>query len=339
MSYHGDGFHRGNGYRGYSMSNNAVDAYNDGEMPLSKWTKRELLDAIEAENNKINVSKLTSEELRDNFLTYAGYHHTSSYYNSTVFYRLKDSVEDLTQSDIDQIIANRKKREKKEPKPYESKKQMSALVRFTEWTGTRSHPRPVEHTEAVHYIENDKTVDTSVGKKRMTSLNIIYEAEGLLDEAALRRKRQQEFEDKRREEKQALLDKAESPESRQWIEKHYPSIQTSSSGSVYALGRKPSQYDYANGVQNFFKEGEERLSPNGEGKLVLQSWNGSEWKNRALSNDTLQSDEAQVRSVMSVCAKKIAAEIGRGIGKSESIRSSVPFARGGRPKGNAPRGK
>lgn len=67
MSYHGDGFHRGNGYRGYSMSNNAVDAYNDGEMPLSKWTKRELLDAIEAENNKINVSKLTSEELRDNF--------------------------------------------------------------------------------------------------------------------------------------------------------------------------------------------------------------------------------------------------------------------------------
>lgn len=153
------------------------------------------------------------------------------------------------------------------------------------------------------------------------------------------RERQQEFEDKRREEKQALLDKAESPESRQWIEKHYPSIQTSSSGSVYALGRKPSQYDYANGVQNFFKEGEERLSPNGEGKLVLQSWNGSEWKNRALSNDTLQSDEAQVRSVMSVCAKKIAAEIGRGIGKSESIRSSVPFARGGRPKGNAPRGK
>lgn len=119
------------------------------------------------------------------------------------FYRLKDSVEDLTQSDIDQIIADRRKPEKKEPKPREPKKQMTALVRFTEWTGTRSHPRSVEHTEAVHYIENDKMVDTSVGRKRMASLNIIYEAEGLLDEAALRDKRQKEFEDKRRKEKQA----------------------------------------------------------------------------------------------------------------------------------------
>lgn len=28
------------GYSGYSMSNRAVDAYEDGEMPLSKWTKK-----------------------------------------------------------------------------------------------------------------------------------------------------------------------------------------------------------------------------------------------------------------------------------------------------------
>lgn len=35
------------GYCGYSMSNNAVDAYNDGEKPLSKWTKRAIIEAIE----------------------------------------------------------------------------------------------------------------------------------------------------------------------------------------------------------------------------------------------------------------------------------------------------
>lgn len=27
------------GYSGYSMSNNAVDAYESGEKPRSKWTK------------------------------------------------------------------------------------------------------------------------------------------------------------------------------------------------------------------------------------------------------------------------------------------------------------
>ena len=34
------------GYAGYSMSNNAVDAYNEGEMPLSKWTKKKFLELL-----------------------------------------------------------------------------------------------------------------------------------------------------------------------------------------------------------------------------------------------------------------------------------------------------
>lgn len=31
------------GYYGYSMSNNAVEAYENGEMPISKWTKKEIV--------------------------------------------------------------------------------------------------------------------------------------------------------------------------------------------------------------------------------------------------------------------------------------------------------
>lgn len=37
---------RGNGYRGYSMSNNAVAAYEDGEKPLSKWSKSDIILAV-----------------------------------------------------------------------------------------------------------------------------------------------------------------------------------------------------------------------------------------------------------------------------------------------------
>lgn len=35
------------GYNGFSMSNRAVQAYEDGEKPLSKWTKAEIMDIIE----------------------------------------------------------------------------------------------------------------------------------------------------------------------------------------------------------------------------------------------------------------------------------------------------
>ena len=34
------------GYSGYSMSNRAVEAYSCGEMPLSKWTKKAIINRI-----------------------------------------------------------------------------------------------------------------------------------------------------------------------------------------------------------------------------------------------------------------------------------------------------
>lgn len=39
------------GYNGFSMSNNAVAAYEDGEKPLSKWTKADIFEIIEDEDN------------------------------------------------------------------------------------------------------------------------------------------------------------------------------------------------------------------------------------------------------------------------------------------------
>ena len=43
------------GYHGWSMSNNAILAYENDEKPLSSWTKDDILDAIE--------SAVESEEL------------------------------------------------------------------------------------------------------------------------------------------------------------------------------------------------------------------------------------------------------------------------------------
>ena len=44
------------GYNGWSMSNNAVAAYEDGEKPLSKWTKADIFDAIKEQEIELKCS-------------------------------------------------------------------------------------------------------------------------------------------------------------------------------------------------------------------------------------------------------------------------------------------
>lgn len=87
------GVKTGNGYSSYSMSNNAVDAYNRSNKPMSKWTKKAILDEIksigEEYNLKFDFERLKKEnvsELRETILAKNGYHHTSKHYNVTDFY-------------------------------------------------------------------------------------------------------------------------------------------------------------------------------------------------------------------------------------------------------------
>lgn len=81
------------GYSGYSMSNNAVCAYSNGEKPISKWTKVAFIEAVrdEFEECELNavlpfVKKLTIKQIKSDYLEYAGWHHTSKFYNKTEFY-------------------------------------------------------------------------------------------------------------------------------------------------------------------------------------------------------------------------------------------------------------
>lgn len=63
-------------YIGYSMSVRAAEAYGDGERPLSKWRKEDIIDRIfeVAEENGItlkvsrkDIDKLTLNELKKSF--------------------------------------------------------------------------------------------------------------------------------------------------------------------------------------------------------------------------------------------------------------------------------
>lgn len=138
------------GYRqDYSMSNNAFYAYQDGEMPLSKWTKEAILAAIKAiaiaENIDVDfdgLKKLSKSQLT-RCLECTSWHHTSSFYNKTSFYSVN----------IDRLEDCFKPIEKPEKsKKFEGKKKLGTIC-YLEWSGTRKHPKATECCEENIYIE------------------------------------------------------------------------------------------------------------------------------------------------------------------------------------------
>lgn len=195
-------FNMNNGYVGYSMSVRAQEAYENGEMPISKWTKKVLLEVVEAYRDDMELkfsvkllSKLTLDTLRTKCLRYSSWHHTSKFCNCTDFYSLDeewlDSLDDLKIENLIQEQKDKKRREK-------------------EWKKR---------------LENETSQATKEFMKEL-------EAKG---------------------------------------------YESSCSFHFYLKGRKPSPYDVANGLENFFEKGEKRLFKLGGTIPFIEIWNGTEW--------------------------------------------------------------
>lgn len=86
------------GYVGVRMSENAMYAYEDGEMPKSRWTKRAMLDAIEDWCDAWGVpydgelSALRKQDLFARFFEWKSWHHTGKFANETDFYGLDEEA-------------------------------------------------------------------------------------------------------------------------------------------------------------------------------------------------------------------------------------------------------
>lgn len=137
------------GYNGFSMSNNAVEAYSNGEKPLSKWTKADIFDTIEEQEVELKCSieklkKLPVKVLKEVCLIYSSWHHTSNHYNKTDFYSLDvNRIENLTDDKIEELFLNHKADKKAESKPLEERWECA----FLEWSGSRKHPVATEVIE------------------------------------------------------------------------------------------------------------------------------------------------------------------------------------------------
>lgn len=156
------------GYKDYSMSNNAVFAYGNGMRPFSKWTKKEILQMLKAKHvvstEHMNIfTKMTLAQLKDAVLCYEEWHHTSSYYNKTDFYRVDyDPKMDYT------IFL----KEVAQDKPKEEESEEVWLCKYLEWGGSRNHPTVKEHM-AYGVVKGDwfyfiPTGENSVRRKKVS---------------------------------------------------------------------------------------------------------------------------------------------------------------------------
>lgn len=102
------------GYIGSSMSVNAMAAYEDDEMPQSRWTKAAIVAAIKSfcdEDDRVYdpaIEKMKKADLWDAFIEWRSWHHTSKFANATDFYGInEDSCRERFQLMTDRQLAER----------------------------------------------------------------------------------------------------------------------------------------------------------------------------------------------------------------------------------------
>lgn len=104
------------GYNGYSISNNAVSAYENLEKPKSKWTKTDMVDVI------CSISSFKPEDFRrikkdviaNALLKRCDWHYTSGRGGTPNFYSIdEDKVEIIEKEGLGRMIEDSSKPKKK----------------------------------------------------------------------------------------------------------------------------------------------------------------------------------------------------------------------------------
>jgi hypothetical protein len=258
------------GYNGYSMSNRAVEAYSNGEKPLSKWTKAEIISAVsEIDSDKAELLKsVKALTLKEKVLYCSSWHHTSSRYNKTNFYRIdEDFINGLTEEDIAEM-ALENRNEKKKSKTYKGD------IFYIEWSGTRNYPKAeekclsnvnIEERGAFYYVTDDagtELLKKKIGSNGTRVVNYIEE----------------EKKRKAAAEREQFVREHSSAAALEFYDSIKDDCVYSNTNHIYKKGRKPSACDYEAGLDKFFVKGEHRLYKGFvTGILRLETWSGAEW--------------------------------------------------------------
>lgn len=148
------------GYVGWSMSENAANAYYWGEKPLSKWTKAKLIKAVvefEAWSEE-DLKCYTASALRRFFLYKSSWHHTSKVFNETDFYAVnEDRASEKTDELVEHLnrVAQNDKEEREERKAELAARQLvKGVITFDKWEGSRNYGKFVRYEKPCIIVEN-----------------------------------------------------------------------------------------------------------------------------------------------------------------------------------------
>jgi len=103
---------KGKGYISNRMSVNASLAYDGGEMPKSKWTKKAIIEFLSEERpDLVGKAQQQPRYILVTFLTNTSIHHTGALFNQTRFWTFQtDWFANADQAEFDKIIEARKAR-------------------------------------------------------------------------------------------------------------------------------------------------------------------------------------------------------------------------------------
>lgn len=169
------------GYVGWSMSKRARDAYESGEMPKSKWTKKAMIEAMNAwcdENDRVldeNISKMKKDEIFSQFFDCSSWHHTSKHFNRTDFYSLDpELVEGVSRPKTDDEIAEDKARREAEVARIaeeEARREAEELERARE-IKEREAAAPTISELLAHFPEYVSLTKSRSGKNEILVINL-----------------------------------------------------------------------------------------------------------------------------------------------------------------------
>ena len=182
-------FNKNSGYIGESMSRRAAAAYDNGEKPLSKWTKGDIIARIaekeEEEGEDLpngyieKLKKVSLRILKNFFLQETSWHHTGKFCNETKFY---DVILEVNLPDVEKLIflTNEEKEEKRKGKEAEKPKYCIVSYYWTENRGTRNYPNIYDCRQ--NYLATVKgdtaeLVETH-NRKKVRNFKILHEFAG-----------------------------------------------------------------------------------------------------------------------------------------------------------------
>ena len=171
-------FNNNKGYHGYSESVRSRQAKDKGIYPLSLWNKDKMLEVLEYEEREDLADKINNIPLyvlKETCLIYSEWHHTSSKYNITNFYKFSiEMLENLTDEDIEKIREKKRKENQelkevrvKRKKERDLKKYRLSLMQYSKYKRESAYLKAIE--EGRLNIKDLELIKLEDDKKRLIS--------------------------------------------------------------------------------------------------------------------------------------------------------------------------